>query len=49
MTIILSTHILDDVERLCNRIAILDKGKICYKGPLASDSGKQFHPISVPY
>jgi ABC-2 type transport system ATP-binding protein len=33
-TIIISTHILDDVERLCNRIAILHEGKVRYEGPL---------------
>jgi len=33
-TIIVSTHILDDVERLCNRIAILQKGSIRFEGDL---------------
>jgi len=33
-TIVISTHILDDVERLCNRIAILHHGKIRYEGML---------------
>ena len=28
MTIFLSTHILNDVERICDRFAILDKGRI---------------------
>ena len=36
LTIVISTHILDDVERLCNRIAILDRGSVRYEGPLAS-------------
>lgn len=35
LTVVISTHILDDVERLCNRIAILDRGKVRYEGPLA--------------
>jgi ABC-2 type transport system ATP-binding protein len=34
MTIMISTHILDDVERLCNRIAILHNSKIQYEGSL---------------
>ena len=34
MTIVLSTHILDDVEHLCNRIGILSQGKIQYQGSL---------------
>jgi len=33
-TIVISTHLLDDVERLCNRIAILHHGKIRYEGML---------------
>jgi ABC-2 type transport system ATP-binding protein len=32
LTIMISTHILDDVERLCNRIAILDDGRVRYEG-----------------
>jgi ABC-2 type transport system ATP-binding protein len=40
-TIILSTHILDDVERLCSRIAILDKGTVRYQGPLALNPANQ--------
>ncbi|HKJ30854.1 MAG TPA: ABC transporter ATP-binding protein [Balneolales bacterium] len=34
MTVVISTHILDDVERLCNRIAILHNCRIQYEGPL---------------
>lgn len=34
MTIVISTHILDDVDRLCGRIAILDQGELSYEGPL---------------
>lgn len=39
-TIILSTHILDDVERLCNRIAILDRGHLRYQGTPTGTSNK---------
>ena len=41
VTVVLSTHILDDVERLCSRIAILDKGKVRYEGPLSLNPGNQ--------
>ena len=34
ITILLSTHLLDDVDRLCNRIAIINKGKIVEEGKL---------------
>lgn len=33
-TIILTTHDLADIERLCNRVVILDKGRILYDGAL---------------
>jgi ABC-2 type transport system ATP-binding protein len=33
-TIILTTHDLGDVEALCRRIIIIDKGKIIYDGPI---------------
>lgn len=33
-TIILSTHILSDVERICNRIAVLNKGEIVLEGKM---------------
>jgi ABC-2 type transport system ATP-binding protein len=39
LTIVISTHILDDVERLCNRIAILDGGRVQYEGPLPQTPG----------
>lgn len=35
-TIIFSTHILSDVERICNNIGVLDKGKIVMKGNIAN-------------
>lgn len=34
-TIIFSTHILSDVERICNTIGLLDKGKIVIQGHLS--------------
>lgn len=39
MTIVLSTHILDDVEHLCNRIGILSDGKMQYQGSLNEAEG----------
>lgn len=40
-TIVISTHILDDVQRLCNRIAILHHGKIRYEGILENVEAEQ--------
>jgi ABC-2 type transport system ATP-binding protein len=39
-TIFLSTHLFDDVERLCNRIAIINYGKIVRAGELDRMKGK---------
>jgi ABC-2 type transport system ATP-binding protein len=39
-TIFLSTHLLDDVERLCNRIAIINYGKIVRTGELNKMKGQ---------
>jgi ABC-2 type transport system ATP-binding protein len=35
ITILLSSHILAEVEELCNRVAIIRRGKIIYEGRLA--------------
>lgn len=34
-TVILTTHDMKDIEELCNRIIIIDKGKILYDGSLS--------------
>ncbi|TAL56838.1 MAG: ATP-binding cassette domain-containing protein [Nanoarchaeota archaeon] len=34
ITFILTTHDLQDIDRLCKRVIILDKGSIAYDGPL---------------
>jgi ABC-2 type transport system ATP-binding protein len=33
-TILFSTHVLSDVERICDRVAILDHGRLVTEGPL---------------
>ena len=32
MTVVLSSHILSEVEQMCNRIAILNQGRLIYEG-----------------
>jgi ABC-2 type transport system ATP-binding protein len=32
LTIFLSSHLLHEVERICNRIAIIDQGRLLYQG-----------------
>ena len=33
-TIIISSHILSELQTLCNRVAILERGKLIYSGPV---------------
>lgn len=33
-TILFSTHVMDQAERLCNRVAIIDRGRLVIAGPL---------------
>jgi ABC-2 type transport system ATP-binding protein len=33
-TIIISSHILSELENLCNRVAIIERGKLIYTGPV---------------
>ncbi|HXT62143.1 MAG TPA: ABC transporter ATP-binding protein [Pyrinomonadaceae bacterium] len=34
LTIILSSHLLHEVEQICNRVAIIDSGRLLYQGPV---------------
>src|SRR6187401_1452185 len=34
-TIIISSHILSELETICNRVAIIEKGKLIYAGPVS--------------
>ena len=35
MTVLLSSHLLNEVEELCNRVAIVGRGRVIYEGELA--------------
>ncbi|HWN08214.1 MAG TPA: ABC transporter ATP-binding protein [Pyrinomonadaceae bacterium] len=34
LTILLCSHMLDEVERVCNAVAIIDQGRLLYQGPI---------------
>jgi ABC-2 type transport system ATP-binding protein len=45
ITIVLSSHLLTEVEEVCNRVAIVQRGKIVYEGEIADlkrDAGMSY-------
>jgi ABC-2 type transport system ATP-binding protein len=41
LTILLSSHLLHEVERICNRIAIIDEGRLLYQGAIGDLIAKE--------
>jgi ABC-2 type transport system ATP-binding protein len=35
MTILLCTHIMDEAQRLCSRVTLVDKGSVIFNGPMS--------------
>ncbi|HEX7949332.1 MAG TPA: ABC transporter ATP-binding protein [Candidatus Limnocylindrales bacterium] len=44
-TVVFSTHVLSDVERICDRVAILDRGRRVTEGPLEALLAAHARPI----
>ena len=40
-TVFLSSHLLDEVEKICDAAAIVDRGKVVAQGPIAELAGGQ--------
>ncbi len=45
-TIIISSHILSELQTLCNRVAIIEKGKLIYAGPVQGVQ-QQIHATAI--
>jgi ABC-2 type transport system ATP-binding protein len=50
-TVLLSTHILQEVESLCDRAIMIDQGKLVFDGPTSKlgarqDMETQFHHLT---
>jgi ABC-2 type transport system ATP-binding protein len=43
--VVFSTHVLADVERICDRVAILDRGRLVTEGPLGELLAAHARPI----
>jgi ABC-2 type transport system ATP-binding protein len=44
-TVVFSTHVLADVERICDRVAILDRGRLVTEGPLSDLLAAHAKPV----
>jgi ABC-2 type transport system ATP-binding protein len=44
-TVVFSTHVLADVERICDRVAILDRGRLVTEGPLGDLLAAHAKPV----
>ena len=48
LTILLSSHLLTEVEQLCTRIAVMNQGRKVFEGPLEEARGRQqWHRLRV--
>lgn len=54
-TVFLTSHVLDIVERLCDEVAIINGGRLTWRGPVAEESlqgglewqGRRFHSLET--
>jgi ABC-2 type transport system ATP-binding protein len=50
-TILLSTHILQEVEAIASRVVFINEGRLVYDGPVAGlgqDLDSRFHELTSP-
>lgn len=41
VTVMLASHLLDEVEKVCSHVAVLKKGQLLYSGPVSGMSGNK--------
>jgi ABC-2 type transport system ATP-binding protein len=47
ITVFMSSHILSDVERICDRVAIIDRGKLIVESSVADLQSRYAQPVFV--
>ncbi|MFN8518289.1 MAG: ABC transporter ATP-binding protein [Chloroflexota bacterium] len=48
-TVLLTTHYMEEAEELCDRVAIMDHGRVLEMGTVAELIGRRFHELSVRF
>ena len=48
-TVLLTTHYMEEAEQLCDRVAIMDHGKVLEMGWVKELVGRRFHELSVRF
>ena len=46
-TVLLSSHLLTEVEKICDEVAIVDRGRVVMQGPIAELAGKRGQSLLV--
>jgi ABC-2 type transport system ATP-binding protein len=46
-TVLLSSHLLDEVEKICDSVAIVDRGRVVAQGPIAELAGGSTQTILI--
>ncbi len=46
-TVLLSSHLLSEVERICDAVAIVDRGRVVAQGPIADLSARESRSVLV--
>jgi ABC-2 type transport system ATP-binding protein len=46
-TVLLSSHLLDEVEKICDEVAIVDRGRVVAQGPIADLAAGGKHTILI--